>query len=179
MGVVIKESGMEFGEYDESQVFRIETSEQYTKSLRQNGIKSCEFILRRGNKLYFFEAKSSCPRQIVADIPPNEREAKKKAYDEFIEEIVLKMRHSLTLYGNILLERYSQEGVPDIMRNPSLADSKIHLILVINPQNGTWEPEPELRDDLQRHLNDELKIWKINSLLVISAQTAREKHFIK
>ena len=48
MGVIIRESGMEFGEYDENQVFRIEASEQYTKSLRQNGIKSCEFILRRG-----------------------------------------------------------------------------------------------------------------------------------
>lgn len=45
MGVIIRESGMEFGEYDENQVFRIEASEKYTKSLRQNGIKSCEFIL--------------------------------------------------------------------------------------------------------------------------------------
>lgn len=53
MGVIIRESGMEFGEYDENQVFRIEASEKYTKSLRQNGIKSCEFILRRGNNLYF------------------------------------------------------------------------------------------------------------------------------
>ena len=51
MGVIIRESGMEFGEYDENQVFRIEASEQYTKSLRQNGIKSCEFILRRGLSL--------------------------------------------------------------------------------------------------------------------------------
>ena len=38
MGVIIRESGMEFGEYDENQVFPIEASEQYTKSLRQNGI---------------------------------------------------------------------------------------------------------------------------------------------
>ena len=178
MGVIIEESGMRFGEYDENQVFRIETSEPYTKSLRPKGIKSCEFILRRRNKLYFFEAKSSCPRQIMENIPPDEREAKEKAYDKFIEEIVLKMRHSLSLYGNILLKRYSQEGVPDAMSNPNLADNRIYLILVINPKSGTWEPEPELRDDLQRHLSDEMKIWKIQSLLVISAQTAREKHFI-
>ena len=71
MGVIIEESGLRFGEYYEDQVFQIETSPQYTKSLRDNGIKSCEFILRKGKKLYFFEAKSSCPRQIMKDIPDN------------------------------------------------------------------------------------------------------------
>ena len=40
MGVIIEESGLRFGEYDEDQVFRIETSAQYTKSLRNKGIKS-------------------------------------------------------------------------------------------------------------------------------------------
>ena len=78
MGVIIEESGLRFGEYHENQVFQIETSEQYTKSLRQNGIKTCEFILRKGTKLYFFEAKQSCPRQIMKDIPDNEKEEKKK-----------------------------------------------------------------------------------------------------
>lgn len=107
MGVVIEESGLRFGEYPEDQVFQIEACEQYTRSLRPNGIKTCEFILRRGKKLYFFEAKSSCPRQVVRSIPENKKEEKKKAYDEFINEIVLKMRHSLSLYGNILLKRYA------------------------------------------------------------------------
>ena len=51
MGVIIEESGLRFGEYYEDQVFQIEASEQYTKSLRQNGIKTCEFILRKGKKL--------------------------------------------------------------------------------------------------------------------------------
>ena len=35
MGVIIPESDMEFGVYQEEQVFRIEESEQYTKKLRQ------------------------------------------------------------------------------------------------------------------------------------------------
>ena len=61
---VIQESGMQFGEYAEEQIFHLEKSIQYTESLMSNGIKSCEFILRRGNKLYFVEAKSSCPRYI-------------------------------------------------------------------------------------------------------------------
>ena len=178
MGVVIEESGLRFGEYPEDQVFQIEACEQYTRSLRPNGIKTCEFILRRGKKLYFFEAKSSCPRQVVRSIPENKKEKKKKAYDEFINEIVLKMRHSLSLYGNILLKRYAQDGVSENLANPDLSKALIYLVLVINPQEGDWEPEPELQDDLRLHLKDEMKIWRIQSLLVITPQQAREKHFI-
>ena len=178
MGVIIEESGLRFGEYHENQVFQIETSEQYTKSLRQNGIKTCEFILRKGKKLYFFFFFQSCTRQIMKDIPDNEKEEKKKRYDEFIEEIVLKMRHSLALYGNILLKQYSQDKVPEKLADPDLSNTLIYLVLVINPQEGEWEPEPELQDDLRLHLKDEMRIWKIQSLVVITPQQAREKHFI-
>lgn len=178
MGVIITESELQFGEYHENQVFRIEKSEQYTKSLRQNGIKTCEFILRRGKKLYFFEAKQSCPRQVVGDIPADEKEKRTEAYNKFIEEIVLKMRHSLSLYGNILLKRYSQDSISENLAKSDLSDSLIYLILVINPQEGDWEPEPELQDDLRLHLKDEMRIWKIQSLFVITPQQAREKHFI-
>ena len=34
-------------------------------------------------------------------------------YQEYIQEIVEKMRHSLNLYANIVIKRYSQDGVPD------------------------------------------------------------------
>ena len=91
MGIFIEESGMRFGEYNAADVFHIEESEQYTGNLRSNGIKVCEFILKRGKKLYFIEAKSSCPRQIAKDIPEDQREEKEKSYNEFINEIVLKM----------------------------------------------------------------------------------------
>lgn len=178
MGVIIQESGMQFGEYNDNQVFQIEKSKQYTKNLRSNGIKSCEFILRRGKKLYFIEGKSSCPRQVVENIPDDKKKEKIKKYNEFIDEITLKMRHSLSLYGNILLKRHTQEDVPPDLADPDLSDSALYLILVINPQNGTWEPEPELQDDLRHQLECEMKIWNITSLFVINAQTARDKHFI-
>ena len=178
MGIIIEESGMKFGEYGEDEVFQIELSEQYTRRLRPNGIKSCEFILKKGKKLYLFEAKSSCPRQIIAGIPDDERKAKQKAYDDFINEIVLKMRHSLSLYGNILMNRYSQTGIHENLLNVDLSDTKIYLVLVINPQSGNWEPEPELQDDLRQHMKDEIRIWGIQSLVVITEQQAREKQFI-
>ena len=41
-----------------------------------------------------------------------------------------------------------------------------------------WKPEPELQDDLRQHLKDEMKIWRIQSLFVITPQEARKKHFI-
>lgn len=114
----------------------------------------------------------------MKDIPDNEKEEKKKRYDEFIEEIVLKMRHSLALYGNILLKQYSQDKVPEKLADPDLSNTLFYLVLVINPQEGEWEPEPELQDDLRLHLKDEMRIWKIQSLVVITPQQAREKHFI-
>lgn len=88
------------------------------------------------------------------------------------------MRHSLSLYGNMLLKRHSQDGIPDSMVNPDLSEKDICLVLVINT-NGTWKPEPELEDDLNLRLNDVMRIWKIQRLFVINDQTAREKEFIQ
>ena len=45
MGIVIPESDMQFGKYKEKQIFQLEKSEQYTKKLRQQGVRCCEFIL--------------------------------------------------------------------------------------------------------------------------------------
>lgn len=49
MGVIIPESDMEFGTYQEKQVFRIEESEQYTKKCRQildnSSVIKLEFII--------------------------------------------------------------------------------------------------------------------------------------
>lgn len=49
MGVIIPESDMEFGTYQEKQVFRIEESEQYTKKCRQildnSSVVKLEFII--------------------------------------------------------------------------------------------------------------------------------------
>ena len=51
MGVIIEESEMQFGEYDMTQVFHMEDSEQYVKKLKPNGIKSCECVLIVSNEL--------------------------------------------------------------------------------------------------------------------------------
>ena len=112
---------MEFGEYKEKQVFRIEKSKQYTEKLRQQGVRCCEFILLRKNKLYFVEAKQSYPNPINICFS----EERKKQYHKDVQEIVEKMRHSLELYASILLNKHSQEGIFDAMKNMKELELKI------------------------------------------------------
>lgn len=170
MGMIISESDMQFGEYEEEQVFCIEKSRQYTEKLRQRSIKSCEFVLLRDNKLYFVEAKKSCPNQITA----NTVEEKRQKYEEYIKGITAKMKHSLILYSNILLGRYSMEGMPEALRDLSKMD--IRLVLVVKNAEKKWlEP---FRDIFCRELKDEMQIWKIPTFIVINEETARKKHFI-
>ena len=42
------------------------------------------------------------------------------------------MRHSLSLYGNILLKRYSQNGISEKLLNTDLSNVLINLVLIIN-----------------------------------------------
>ena len=59
--ITITESDMQFGEYNSTNFFHIEKSKQYCERLMNNGIKTCEFILKRNNQILFLEAKKSCP----------------------------------------------------------------------------------------------------------------------
>lgn len=172
MAVVISESDMQFGEYDKEEVFQLEKSKQYTEKLRPNGVKSCEFILRRGKKLYFVEAKKSCPKQLAADTP----EEKVDKYNKYIYDIAMKMRHSLTLYSNILLERYETEGVPELLKEKDMSDLEIRLVLVVKNAEKEWLAP--FQDVFRNVLQDELRIWKIPSFSIINEATARDKHFI-
>lgn len=170
MEIIISESDMQFGKYSEDQVFHMENSKQYMKKLRQNGVKSCEFMLLRGKKLYFIEAKKSCPNQITANFP----EEKKKKYHEYIQNIVEKMRHSLELYANILLKRYSQDGVPEPMRDTENLD--IRLVLIVKNADVAWlDP---FRDKFRKELKKEMLIWKIPDFIILNEEQARKKHFI-
>lgn len=173
MAVTIQESDMLFGEYKDEQVFQIEKSIQYNGKLKSNGVKVCEFILLRGNKLYFIEAKKSCPNQIVG----SSSEEKKVNYNKYINDIILKMRHSLALYSNILLKRYTAEDVPELIYKKSLSNLEIRLVLVVKNAEKEWLTP--FQDVFKKELQAELRIWKIPSFSVINEAVAREKYFIK
>lgn len=168
MGIIIPESDMKFGEYKEKQVFQIEECVQYTEKLRQHEVRCCEFILLRSNKLYFVEAKSSYPDPIGGIVKDE------KQYDKDIREIAEKMRHSLELYANILLNRYSQDGVSQEMKN--VKELEMRLILVIKNADRSWiDP---LHDIFRKELNAEMRIWKIPDFIILNEEMARKKHFI-
>ena len=170
MGVIIPESDMEFGEYKEKQVFRIEKSKHYTEKLRQQGVRCCEFILLRKNKLYFVEAKQSYPNPINICFS----EERKKQYHKDVQEIVEKMRHSLELYASILLNKHSQEGIFDAMKN--MKELELKLVLVIKNADIFWIPP--LQDVLRKALRAELRIWKIQDFIILNEEMARKKRFI-
>ena len=166
-----EESEMVFGPYPEDAVFRIEKSPQYTKSLMPNGVKSCEFILSRGNDICFVEAKKSCPNQITANTP----EEKKRKYKEYIDEITDKMRHSLALYASILLRRYDTAGIPAKLLHQDLSNKNIKLILVVKNAEDAWLVP--LQDALSRSIRQESRIWKCAQFFVINEARARDKRF--
>ena len=170
--VIIDESDMHFGEYSEEDVFYIEKSDQYQNNLKGNGVKSCEFILKKADTLYFVEAKSSCPNQITADSPKEKREK----YNEYIADIIDKMRHSLALYANILLKRHDATGIPNNFLETDLSAKRIKLVLVVTNAEEMWLIP--LKEKLDKELKREAKIWKFTDFYVINEERARKKRFV-
>ena len=170
MGVIIPESDMEFGEYKEKQVFRIEESKQYTEKLRQQSVRCCEFILLRDDRLCFIEAKTNYPDPIngCSSKEKNER------FREDIKKIVEKMRHSLELYASILLNRYPKDGISDEMKK--IESLEIRLILVIKNADKSWLVP--LQDIFRKELKAEMHIWKIPDFIILNEEQARKKHLI-
>ena len=170
--VIIEESEMKFGEYPDEDVFRIEKSHQYTDMLMEKGVKTCEFILKRGDAFLFIEAKKRSPMQITADSPAD----KVEKYNEYITGILLKMRHSLLLYANILLKRYDCVGVPEGFLEPNLETKKLKLLLVVKEAEDEWLIP--LQEKLNSEFIPELRLWNIDQILVINEARARRKSII-
>ncbi len=172
MAIVIEESGMKLGPYDDDNVFHIEKSTVYTSELMQNGCKTCELVLYRNGTLLFIEAKTSCPKQ-----PTDETEAeKRRKYCDYIDDIVTKMRHSLTLYINILLARLDTNDVPDTMRSVDLSNIEIKPILIVKNAQKEWLIP--LADKLESVFKPEMHIWKCRKFWVINEETAIKKYLL-
>ena len=164
--ISIEESGMKFREYDERDVFHIETSQQYIETLRARGIKICEFLLSTGNKIVFVEAKTNFPNHLNV-----------KDYECFIGEVVQKMSNSLSLYGNILLGRYSDDGVPENLSVKAFLKKQIIFLLLVKEAKEEWLIN--VRDDLNSRMNDIMRIWKIQRIMVLNEEMARQKKYIQ
>ena len=168
----ILESEMQFGPFQTEDIFWIEKSQQYEKKLKPNGIKSCEFILNRGKKLLFVEAKKSCPNEITAETS----DEKIEKYNAYISDIVTKMRHSLTSYASFLLKRYDSTGIPDNLMKTDLSKKNIVLVLVVKTAEKEWLIP--LQEKLNNELRQESRIWRDVKIFAINEETAKEKQLV-
>lgn len=176
MSVTVEESEMLFGPFDEESFFALEKSVQYTKSLRPNGVRSCEFVLfktkKRNKRIVFVEAKRSLPEEYAAET----KERADKLYHEFIQEITEKFRHSLELFSGILLNKYDRDGLPINLNVSDLQDIDFQLILVVKTADAS--KLPIYSEKLSKSLNAERKIWRIPNVIVLNEVLAIKKHLV-
>ena len=177
MGVIIEESKLKFGEFNEANVFNIEKLPQYGL-IRPHGVACCEFILLRSDKLFLIEAKESCPHAVQSNCPAGNKPENPESVDNFIRKITKKMRHTLEFYGSVLLGRQAQDGLTDLMREKGLQVKEINPVVVVNTKGSGWKPDPELQMKLQNAFRPESRIWKLRPILIINEEQAKKKHFI-
>ena len=160
MGVIIPESDMKFGIYQEKQVFRIEESERYMKKLRQQGVRCCEFILLRSNK----EAKKSYPDPINGIIKD-----KNQYYTD------RNCRKNATFARSIC--EYSFEQIcTGWSFGKNIENLEMRLVLVIKNADKSWIIP--LQEKFRKELNAEMRIWKIQDFVVLNEEQPRKKQLI-
>ncbi len=138
--------------------------------MKQDGIKICEFILIRNNKIFIVEAKGSCPNYNNSD---------KAKFNEFVDDIVIKFRDTLSLITNIILENYEQTGVsPLILKSfrSRLMDKQICPVLVVKTAQPEWLVN--YPDVFRQALKHEIKIWNIKVFNVINESKAKKMRLV-
>ena len=141
---VIPESGMNFGKYDEKDLFHIETSEIYKKL--GDGIPTVEFILK-----------------------DNEQK-----FEEYYGSITEKFISSLQIYLAAIMNRYQDTSeIGDNLRSVSnMKDVKLKFILVVkNAEDITWLAGPLA--ELRARLLKVRKIWGVE-VVVLNEELAGE-----
>ncbi len=165
MSVTISESGLCFGEFEESNLFYVEQSNVY-KSLG-SGICTIEFALYNNGDILMIEAKSSSPK-------PNNQDD----FDSFINETYDKFAHSIDLYFSIVLKRIedSENDMPDSFKAANYSTIKIKLLLVINGHKIEWLSP--ISDALKRKLKRQTQIWLLE-VVVLNHELAEKYGLLK
>ena len=87
------------------------------------------------------------------------------------------MSNSLSLYGNILLGRYSDDGVPENLSVKAFLKKQIIFLLLVKEAKEEWLIN--VRDDLNSRMNDIMRIWKIQRIMVLNEEMAWQKKYIQ
>lgn len=166
---IIPESEMNFGPFDERDLFHIERTKIY-KDLGSR-IKTVEFVLKYDkNSIIFLEAKKSCPNTANR----YESEDKERKFEEYYSSITEKFIASLQIYIAAILDKYednSEVGL-QLRKVKSLRDIKLKFILVVkNADDIIWLAGPLA--ELRARLLVVRKIWGID-VAVLNEQLAGE-----
>lgn len=155
--MMIPESEMNFGPFEEAALFQIEKSKIY-KDLG-TGIKAVEFILRYAeDSIVFLEAKKSCPNAANR----YESEEKGEKFEEYYASITEKFVASLQIYLTTILDKYenTSEVGTKLQNVHSLRDIQLKFILVVkNAKDVTWLAGPLA--ELKARLLQIRKIWGV------------------
>lgn len=166
---IISESEMNFGKFNEEELFHIENSRIYKDF--GSGIKTVEFILRQNEKsIVFLEAKKSCPNAANR----YESEEKEEKFEEYYSSITEKFVASLQIYLATILDKFQDiSEVGDNLKSvSSLKDIQLKFILVVkNAEDIAWLAGP--RAELNARLFQMRKIWNVE-LVVLNEKLARE-----
>ena len=164
--MIIRESEMNFGPFDEKDVFYIEQSTLY-KELGEN-VKIAEFVFKKRGSIVFVEAKASAPNP-NGDIPED--------FSTYIQKISQKLNNTFTLLlsAKLRIAKDSEKKTDNFIQLEEISNMKIAFRLVI--REAQKEHLRPIQDALQKELLSQSKIWNIE-VKVINADIARQYKII-
>ena len=174
--ITFTESGMNFS-YEEQNTFYIEKSELYETRLRNHQVSSVECVTVRvqhdRRKVLFIEAKTSAPN-------PNGPKGIGR-FEEFVEELCVKFRHSLAMCYAILHDVHDIDGnasynMGDVLRSCLETQPQILYVVIIQKHELSWCNG--LQEALHKALTAMRSIWKIQ-IVVINEEIARSVQLIQ
>lgn len=174
MGVVIKESGVNFGEFQQKNLLQIEKSELLRKI--GSGVRTVEFVLlEKCGKIIFVEAKTGCPNPNSVGIQDETREK----FEQFYDEIAEKFGDSLQVFLKGILKG-TEEAVAgtEVMKISNVRNATLEFVLVITSDEilEDWLVAP--KEELEYRLKKIRKIWGIK-VSVLNKELARKKGLLK
>lgn len=153
MAKKIRESSVDFGPFEEENLFHIEKSP--LREILGKGLKSVEFITLKEQKVIFLEAKSSFPN------PHNK--TSEEEFQKYYDDIGQKLIDSFKIFLPGIMGMW--EDAPEIGENLKsifpIRDYKLEFILVITSEGirEEWLGSPKL--ELEKELIEYRKIWNM------------------